>query len=105
MEEQVQPVNQIKRASATEGPRNHVISFAISIVLTLFAFIAVANPNLPRTFVLWFIVLLAFAQALIQLMFWMHMKDRGHLYAKIAIAFGAVIFLSAVASAVYWTWW
>lgn len=101
---QVNSSANIKRAPIHEGPRNHFISFAISIVLTLLAFIAVANPNLPRTFIMWFIMLLALAQAIVQLLFWMHLKDPGHNYARIGIAFGAVIFLSAVVSAVYWTW-
>jgi cytochrome c oxidase subunit IV len=87
-----------------EGPRNHYLAFALSIVLTILAFAAV-NANLGRTFTIAFILLLALIQASFQLFFWMHMKDKGHFYAKVGIAFGFVIALTALAAAVYWMWW
>jgi cytochrome c oxidase subunit IV len=87
-----------------EGPRNHYVAFALSIVLTILAFAAV-NANLGKTFTLSFIVLLAIIQAAFQLFVWMHMKDKGHFYAKISIAFGAFIAFTALVSAVYWMWW
>lgn len=87
-----------------EGPRNHYLSFALSIVLTILAFAAV-NADLSRSFTLMFIVVLALVQVLFQLAFWMHMKDKGHFYAKVGIAFGAFIAFTGVISAVYWMWW
>lgn len=87
-----------------EGPKNHYLAFALSIVLTLLAFIAVM-ANLGRTFTIIFIVFLAIVQVVFQLAFWMHMKDKGHLYPIIGISFGAFIALTGVAAAVYWIWW
>lgn len=87
-----------------EGPRNHFLSFALSILLTILAFVVVI-AEMGRTFTLMFIVLLALIQAVFQLAFWMHMKDRGHLYAMIGISFGFIIALTGVASVVYWLWW
>jgi cytochrome c oxidase subunit 4 len=87
-----------------EGPRNHFLSFALSIILTILAFAAVM-ANLGRTFTIMFIVLLALIQVIFQLAFWMHMKDKGHFYATVGIVTGAFVALTAVAATVYWIWW
>lgn len=92
------------RPHVHEGPKNHYLSFILSIVLTALAF-AVVIADIGRTFTILFIVTLAVVQVLFQLAFWMHMKDRGHAYAIIGIAFGFIIALTGVASAVYWMWW
>lgn len=88
-----------------EGPKNHYLSFVLSILLTMLAFAAVIYGGLDRAFVLWFIVILAIVQAVFQLVYWMHMKDRGHTYAILFMSMGAVIALTAFAAAVYWMWW
>ncbi|MDF2722151.1 MAG: hypothetical protein K0Q59_1826 [Paenibacillus sp.] len=93
-----------KRRHAHEGPKNHYLSFALSIVLTILAFVVV-YADMGRTFTLVFIVTLGIMQAIFQLAFWMHMKDRGHVYAIIGIAFGAIIALTAFAATIYWIWW
>lgn len=95
----------IKRTTAQESPRNHYISYAVSILLTLLAFLAVANPSLDKTFKIVFIVGMAVIQVLFQFIYWMHMKEKGHIYAAIGIIFGAVIALCAVVAAVFWMWW
>lgn len=100
-----QRTGKIKRGPAHEGPKNHFIAFAISIALTFLAFVAVANPNLSNMFKVWFIIILAFVQVVVQLSYWMHMKDRGHGFARVGLAFGFVIFLCYLVTVVYWTWW
>jgi cytochrome c oxidase subunit 4 len=80
------------------------LSFALSIILTLLAFVVVI-AEMGRTFTLIFIVTLALIQAAFQLAFWMHMKDRGHFFATVGIIFGFVIALTGVAAVVYWIWW
>jgi cytochrome c oxidase subunit IV len=92
------------RRHVHEGPKNHYLSFALSIVLTVLAFIVV-NAQLGRTFTLLFIVVLALIQAVFQIAFWMHLKDRGHLYAIVGIATGFFVALTGVAAVVYWIWW
>ncbi|MCC2684527.1 MAG: hypothetical protein K0R75_1426 [Paenibacillaceae bacterium] len=92
-------------AHRQEGPRNHYISFALSIILTILAFAGVVYGGLDRGFVLAFIVILAIVQAVFQMVYWMHMKDRGHLYPIMFIVMGAVIAGIAVFTAVYWMWW
>ncbi|OXM84918.1 cytochrome C oxidase subunit IV family protein [Paenibacillus rigui] len=88
-----------------EGPRNHYLSYIISILLTILAFAAVLYGGLDKSFLIIFLVGLGIVQAVFQLAFWMHMKDRGHLFPIIGLAFGAFIALTAVIMAVYWVWW
>ncbi|MFC0211668.1 cytochrome C oxidase subunit IV family protein [Paenibacillus chartarius] len=94
-----------KRPHKHEGPRNHYLTYLISILLTILAFAAVLYGVLDRSFLLVFIVVLALIQASFQLFFWMHAKDKGHFLPVIGIAFGFFIALTAVAAAVFWTWW
>lgn len=106
MENNVELSNQtVKRTSEVESPRNHYISYAISILLTALAFFAVANPALNKTFKIVFIVGMATIQVIFQFVFWMHMKEKGHIYAAIGIIFGVVIALCAAVAAVFWMWW
>lgn len=96
---------QVKRGRVHEGPRNHVITFALSMVLTALAFFAVMNPNLSNTFKYSFIVILAAIQVILQLAFWMHMKDRGHFFARVFLAMGVIVGILLPITAIYWTWW
>ncbi len=106
METHQQPVNQkIKRGRVHEGPRNHFLTFAVSILLTALAFFAVMNSGLNRTFINFFILFLAVVQVIFQLAFWMHMKDRGHFYAIAGLITGAIVALTAFAAALIWMWW
>lgn len=88
-----------------EGPRNHYITFMISILLTMLAFGAVLYGKMTTAFLLPFLVVLALVQVLFQLSYWMHMKDRGHTFPIIGISFGAIVALTAVTAGVYWIWW
>jgi cytochrome c oxidase subunit 4 len=95
---------QTNKRHVHEGPKNHYLSFVLSIVLTILAFVVV-YAEIGRTFTILFILLLGIIQAVFQLAFWMHMKDRGHGYAITGIAFGFIIALTGVAAVVYWIWW
>jgi len=88
-----------------EGPKNHYLTFAASIILTMLAFAAVMYGGMSRAFLVPFLIFMAVVQVVMQLAYWMHMKDRGHVYAIIGLAFGAIIALTAVAAGVYWIWW
>lgn len=88
-----------------EGPKNHYLSYIVSIVLTMIAFAAVLYGGLDRAFLLWFLSGLGVVQVLFQLAYWMHMKDRGHLFPIVGLIFGAIVALTAVAAGVFWTWW
>jgi cytochrome c oxidase subunit 4 len=99
-------VDPVKRVSGHEGPRNHFLAFGLSLLLTLLAFIAIIYQHVLETwFLLSFIVFLAILQAVVQAVFWMHLKDRGHLQQRIFIISGAFVALTAVIMSVYWVWW
>lgn len=96
----------VHRSRTQEGPRNHLISFAISIALTALAFLAVIYQDVLETwFVIGFLVFLAFFQAVIQALFWMHMKDKGHVSQRIFLTGGVIVTITAVIMALFWCWW
>lgn len=88
-----------------EGPRNHYLTFIASILFTMLAFAAVVYGGMTRAFLVPFLVGMAIVQVILQLVYWMHMKDRGHVFPVVGIAFGGIVALSAVAAGVYWMWW
>ncbi|MEB3102300.1 cytochrome C oxidase subunit IV family protein [Ferviditalea candida] len=97
---------QVKRNTAHEGPKNHIIAFALSIVLTILAFMTVGyKDQLDQTFVWGFLIILAIIQATIQAVVWMHLKDRGHMQQRIFIISGAFVAFTAVIMGLYWVWW
>lgn len=99
-------LDSVKRKSIHEGPRNHFLAFGLSLLLTLLAFIAIIYQDVLETwFLLSFIVLLAILQAVIQAVFWMHLKDRGHLQQRIFIASGVLVAFTAIIMSIYWVWW
>ncbi len=96
--------SQRKPAVKHDGAKVHLVAFFLSIVFTLLAFIAVGYEAVPRGFVAPFIVLLAMVQAGFQLYVWMHLKDKGHAFAKIAIAGGTVVIIPVVVTFIFWIW-
>lgn len=80
-------------------------------MLTAFAFLAVAyalveeETHVEHWWVLVFIITLAIFQAVVQLGYWMHMKDKGHSWARFGIASGFFVALTCVAAALLWSWW
>lgn len=88
-----------------EGPKKHIISFLLSILLTVIAFAAVAGGEINKDFIYLILIGCAFLQVFVQMAFWMHMKDRGHTFAIIGILFGVFIVFTCVIMAEYWAWW
>lgn len=95
---------EINKRHKHESSRNHYFTYILSILLTMLAFAAVIYGNMDRSLMLIFIVSLAVVQGLVQLLFWMHGKDKGHFIPLLFIGFGAVVALTAVAAGVYWIW-
>lgn len=105
MSGQHESVSNQQRRHKVEGPGKHYITFVISILLTMLAFAAVAFGDLDPRFVITFIVILAVAQVVFQLAYWMHMKDKGHGLPILFIATGGFVGLFAVIAAEFWMWW
>jgi cytochrome c oxidase subunit 4 len=92
-----------------EGPRTHLVAFALSILLTAFAFLAVSyaiaeDAHVERWFVILLILFLALFQAVVQLAFWMHMKDKGHGIPILGIVMGFFVALTCVVAGTLWSW-
>lgn len=88
-----------------EGSKKHIIAFIFSIILTFIAFALVMAGEINTDFVYIMLVVLAILQVFVQMAFWMHMKDRGHTFAKIAITIGVIVVFTCVIMALYWTRW
>lgn len=100
------PSQDVKRGQPHEGPKNHLITFGLSIFLTLLAFLVVNyKDDVDATFVIIILIAMAVLQAVVQAIFWMHLKDRGHGHPRVFIAFGAVIAFFAVYTGIAWMWW
>lgn len=104
-EDQIHSSSTPKVRYKPEGPRNHYLTFMASIMLTMLAFAAVLYGGMSKAFLVPFLIMMALIQVIMQLTYWMHMKDRGHVYSLIGLAFGGIIALTAVAAALYWVWW
>ncbi|HET7628825.1 MAG TPA: cytochrome C oxidase subunit IV family protein [Bacillales bacterium] len=84
--------------------RNHLVSFAMMIVLTVLAFIAVAMGASSK-FVPLFILLLAVIQAAFQMFYFMHMKDKNHEFPIGFIASGVTVAVLTVATLMTLIWY
>lgn len=98
MTEQVNPETHHHRP---EGPKRHIVTFLISILLTGFAFMAVIIGG-NATWVVPFIIGIAVVQVLFQLYVWMHMDQRGHGFPAVAIYMGTVFVVAFIVTFVYW---
>ena len=99
-------VDSIKRIGGHEGPKNHFLAYGLSLVLTLLALIAIIYQHVLETwFLLSFLVILGILQAVIQAVFWMHLKDRGHMQQRLFFVGGAFITLTIIIMGVFWVWW
>lgn len=88
-----------------EGPQKHIVAFVLSLALTIIAFAAVSAGEINTTFTYIILVSMAVIQVFIQLAFWMHLKDRGHLFPIIAMLAGVFVVFTMVVMALYWVWW
>ncbi|MFF2482969.1 cytochrome C oxidase subunit IV family protein [Paenibacillus sp. NPDC058071] len=88
-----------------EGPQKAIVSFILSILLTLIAFATVISGEINKDFIYIILMGCAVVQVFVQMAVWMHMKDRGHAYATIGILTGVFIVFTCVIMAEYWVWW
>ncbi|MNZ46622.1 Cytochrome c oxidase subunit 4B [compost metagenome] len=95
----------VKHRHRHEGPQKHVVAFIFSIILTLIAFAAVAAGGVNTAFTVLILLVMAVLQVLVQLGYWMHLKDKGHMIPIIFMAGGFFVAATAVVAALYWMWW
>ncbi|MEK4344586.1 cytochrome C oxidase subunit IV family protein [Paenibacillus sp. FSL P4-0184] len=88
-----------------EGPQRHIVVFILSIVLTLIAFAAVAAGGVNATFAVILLLVMAVIQVIVQMGFWMHLKDKGHLIPIIFMLGGFFTAGTCIVMSLYWVWW
>ncbi|WP_243357290.1 cytochrome c oxidase subunit IVB [Bacillus litorisediminis] len=94
-----------RRKKNAEDMKNQVVTFALMIVFTIIAFLAVIYGDFSGYFVVPFILLLALVQVAFQLYYFMHMSHKGHeavtlfMYSGIFAAFITVL---AILTVVWW---
>ncbi|WP_096199219.1 cytochrome C oxidase subunit IV family protein [Bacillus sp. FJAT-45350] len=78
--------------------KKQYVAFALMIFLTVIAFLAVGSDMIPGSFAIPFILLLAVVQFLLQMLYFMHLKDKDHGWASAFIVSGVVIAIPTVAA-------
>lgn len=84
--------------------QHYLVSFAMMVGLTILAFVAVASDSISVRFAPLFIIVLAVIQAVFQLYYFMHLKDKGHGFAIGFLASGAVVAVLTVATLMTLIW-
>jgi cytochrome c oxidase subunit 4 len=78
--------------------RKQIVVFALMIFLTIMSFLAVGADIIPRSFAIPFILLLAVVQLALQLIFFMHLKDKDHGWATAFMITGIFITMPTIAA-------
>ncbi|MHA0857111.1 cytochrome C oxidase subunit IV family protein [Paenibacillus sp. CMAA1364] len=95
----------VNRRPRQEGPQKHIVVFILSIVLTLIAFAAVAAGEVNKAFTITLLLVMAVLQVFVQMAYWMHLKDKGHLLPIVFMLGGFFVAGTAVVTAIFWMWW
>lgn len=82
--------------------KSYVIGFVLSIVLTILPLVVVMNDMMDRTPTLIFILIMAVLQFVVQLFFFMHLREeKKPRYNVMALIFGIVILITVVAGSIW----
>ncbi|WP_054708879.1 cytochrome C oxidase subunit IV family protein [Bacillus sp. JCM 19041] len=76
--------------------RKQIVIFVLLLFLTVLAFAAVAAEAVPNSFAVPFILILAVVQLLLQLLFFMHMKDKDHAWATVFMITGIFVTMPTI---------
>lgn len=91
------------RRKRTKEMRLQMTGFAFMIFLTFMAFGIVALDFDP-TFITAAVMLFAFIQVILQFYYFMHMKDKGHDFAKLYMIVGMFFAISFCVTFIYIVW-
>jgi len=82
--------------------KSYVIGFILSIVLTILPLVVVLNDMMSKQATVGFILLMAALQLLVQLFFFMHIRDeKKPRFNAMALIFGLIIMLTIVAGSIW----
>ncbi|WP_078547365.1 cytochrome c oxidase subunit IVB [Litchfieldia alkalitelluris] len=93
-----------RRRKNAEDMRHQLVSFAITLFLTLVAFFAVA-ADFDAWYTVPFILLLAVVQLIFQLYYFMHMSHKGHEAPALFLYSGVLVGLITVLAFTTIIWW
>ncbi|WP_042171068.1 cytochrome o ubiquinol oxidase subunit IV [Paenibacillus gorillae] len=89
-------------ANAHGSMKSYIIGFVLSIVLTILPLVIVLNDLMSKTATIIFILIMAALQFVVQLFFFMHIRDeKKPRFNMIALIFGLVILLTVVAGSIW----
>ena len=91
------------RRQRTKEMRLQLTGFSFMIFLTFLAFGMVALDFDP-TFIMGIVMMFAFIQVILQFYYFMHMKDKGHDFAKLFILVGLFFAISFCLTFIYIVW-
>ena len=91
--------------SEKPGYKLHIITFVLSMILTVLAFYSIASDTIPKTFAVPFMIVLAIVQAVFQAAFWMHLNQKGHSVPIVFILSGFMCALVTVFACGALIWW
>ncbi|MDR0271442.1 cytochrome C oxidase subunit IV family protein [Paenibacillus sp.] len=95
----------VKHSRRHEGPQKHIIVFIFSIVLTAIAFAAVAAGGVNTAFAVSLLLVMAVIQVMVQMGYWMHLKDRDHMMPILFMIGGFFVASTAIVMGLFWVWW
>lgn len=82
--------------------KSYVIGFALSIILTIIPLVAVMNHMMGRTGTLILILLMAILQFVVQLFFFMHVREGENARWNImTLIFGLIILITIVGGSIW----
>ncbi|QQK76764.1 cytochrome C oxidase subunit IV family protein [Salicibibacter cibarius] len=91
-------MNSEERRKINREQRTQVIAFAFMIGITILAFLAVGAEGIPNAFTVPFILLLALVQLILQLYYFMHLKDKDHGWPNSFMISGLVLAAPMIAA-------
>lgn len=91
------------RRQRTKEMRLQLTGFSFMIFLTFMAFGMVALEFDP-TFIMGIVILFAFIQVALQFYYFMHMKDKGHDFAKLFMVVGLYFAIAFCVTFIYIVW-
>ncbi|WP_373290715.1 cytochrome c oxidase subunit IVB [Oceanobacillus neutriphilus] len=97
-------INSFQKQKNKQEMQRMVVSFALMIIFTLIAF-ALVMLEVPSTYVIPIILLLAFVQVGFQFFYFMHLKDKGHEVPSQIIYGGVFITVMVALTFTVITWW
>ncbi|CAM4215276.1 cytochrome C oxidase subunit IV family protein [Lacicoccus alkaliphilus] len=92
------------RKERTREMRQQLVSFGLMIFLTFIAFGLAALEVIPAQFTIPIVIGFAFIQVILQFYYFMHMKDRGHQFAKLFMLTGFYFALAFIVAFIYIVW-